>query len=138
MIKQVSFKVWESVPSQFGEIQDKRRFKSSLETIKEDIQNLMYSLSRTVWENASRTEALESGTDFSKALKVWFSKLKTLDVRDSYSKEQFQFYWESEIKRIFKNYCDGIDEDEEDDIQRVLQNQDTLIAAVSKVFSKNK
>ena len=47
------FKVSNTVKSQFGDEQDEKRFNSLLENIKEDIPNLMYSLSRLVWQQAS-------------------------------------------------------------------------------------
>mmetsp|Transcript_13455 Transcript_13455/g.11951 ORF Transcript_13455/g.11951 Transcript_13455/m.11951 type:complete len:130 (+) Transcript_13455:1055-1444(+) len=98
------FKIASDVPSKYGDGQDEGRFKKSLEGIKEDIQNLMYSLSRLIWEEAGSHNSIQSGTEFSKALKISFSKLKSVEVKDVYAKEQLKYYCGSEIQRIFKLY----------------------------------
>jgi len=113
-----------------------KRFNDLLDTIKEDVQTLMYALARQIWEDASNYENLESGKNFSTALKKSFSLLKTFEIRDDYARGQLGIYWESEVKRVFKTYIDGIDEDDEDDIKKVLNNQNTLLVAIQKIFNK--
>jgi hypothetical protein len=48
------FKIRNLIGSDFDEGKDEKRFKSSLNGINDDIQNLMYSLARLIWEEASR------------------------------------------------------------------------------------
>lgn len=57
---------------------DAKKFTDALVSVKEDISTTMYSLSIQLWKSAASPAALQSGTDFSKALKKCFGKLKSL------------------------------------------------------------
>lgn len=99
----------------------------------------MYSLARLVWEDAAKYESLQSGKEFSKSLKQCFSKLKSLKLRDKTSKSLLQEYCDKEIMRIFQLYADGFDEDDAEDMEKnkekLIQNQDQLMKAVSKLLN---
>ena len=129
------FSISESVWGEGEDSQNKSRFLSQLELYKEELQHLMYSLTLIVWEEAGKYENLESGKLFSSSLKVSFAKLKALDLKDELWKQYLQEYWITEITRIFKTYVDGMDEDDAEGIQKVINNRNTLISATKKFLS---
>ena len=92
----------------------------------------MYSLTLIVWEEAGKYENLESGKLFSASLKTSFAKLKTIEIKDDLSRQYLQEYCEAEVTRIFKTYTDGMDEDDTEGIQKVINNRNTLLAAIKK------
>lgn len=67
LLEQTSyFKVFDFLPNKSTEGQEeKKRFDSTVEAIQEDMQNMTYSLSRIIWENASKHENLSVSIFFS-------------------------------------------------------------------------
>ena len=93
-------------------------------------------LASEVWGSCSSYESLQSGKAFSSALKSSFSKLKSLKVKEEIIRKYLSSYCEIEISQAFDMYIEGMDDDEISDIQKVRNNQSTLIKAIKKTLSK--